>query len=54
MLAAVGFVIVAVPASLWLYSRYRSKKPTIYAKFDGELFGRIDKHVPALKKVVSP
>ncbi|EYC11264.1 hypothetical protein Y032_0051g2107 [Ancylostoma ceylanicum] len=51
MLAVVGFVIVAVPASLWLYSKYNSQKPKVYAKTDGKLFDRVSKHVPVLKKV---
>ncbi|CAJ0590304.1 unnamed protein product [Cylicocyclus nassatus] len=54
MLAVVGFVIVAVPTSLWLYAKYRSKKPLVYAKKDGELFERVDKYIPALKKVYTP
>ncbi|VDM65718.1 unnamed protein product [Strongylus vulgaris] len=54
MLAAVGFVIVALPTSLWLYTKYKSRKPMIYAKLDGELFERVKKYIPALRKVYTP
>ncbi|ETN80056.1 hypothetical protein NECAME_09459 [Necator americanus] len=51
MLAVVGVVIVAIPTSLWLYSRYHSQKPKVYAKTDGKLLERVSKHMPVLKKV---
>ncbi|KAJ1358527.1 hypothetical protein KIN20_016970 [Parelaphostrongylus tenuis] len=56
MLAVIGsvVVVVAVPASLWLYSRLTAQKPKAFGKRDGRLLKRVENHLPILKKVYFP